>query len=63
MAAARAAIDVTAQSGCPATGNGSHHFELLITDPGLVPVDEAVAAGAEDVGHLKGGPVHCFCIL
>jgi hypothetical protein len=63
MAAASAAIDVTAQSGCPATGDGSHHFELLIGDPGFVPVDEAVASGAEDVGHLKGGPVHHFCIL
>ena len=63
MAAASAAIDVAAQSGCTATGAGPHHFELLIADPGFVSVDEAVASGAEDVGHLKGGPAHYGWIL
>jgi hypothetical protein len=59
MAAASAAIEVTTESSRAATFDGTHHFELLIADSALIPVDEAVAFGAEDVSHLKGGPVHC----
>ena len=46
-----------AQSSCAATGYGAYHLELLIADPVLIPIDEAVAFGAEDVGHLESGPV------
>ena len=58
MAAASAAIDMSAQSSGPAANDGAHHLELLIADPGPVLIDEAVASSAENVGHLKGGPVH-----
>jgi hypothetical protein len=27
-----------------------------------IPIQEAVALSAEDVGHLHGGPAH-FCLL
>src|ERR1700739_537262 len=61
MAAASAAIDVTTQRSRTAMRDGAHHFELLIADPGLVMIDEAVAFGAEYVGHLKDGPIHRSC--
>lgn len=58
MATASAAIDMPAQSSGAAARNGAHHLELLITDPGPVLIDEAVASGLKNIGHLKGGPVH-----
>jgi len=40
--------------------NGAESFELLKTQAPLVPVQEAVALCAEDVGHLHDWLAH-FC--
>jgi len=33
---------------------------VLASQVGSVPLDEAVAGGADDVGHLEGGRLHLF---
>ena len=38
--------------------NGTKRFELLEVKAGPIPVQEAIALSAEDVGHLQGGPSH-----
>ena len=58
MAAASAAIEMPAESSGSAADDGAHYRELLKADPGLVLLDEAVASGLENIGHLKGGPFH-----
>ena len=46
-----------------ATDDGVHHLAVLRGELRSVPLDEAAAACAEDVGHLKGGPAHPFTRL
>ncbi len=53
-------IDMTAQRRCAAALDGPESLELLKIETFFVPVQEAVALRAEDVGHLHGGPAH-FC--
>src|SRR6266403_1662301 len=38
--------------------NGTKRFELLEVKAGSIPVQEAIALSAQDVGHLQGGPSH-----
>jgi hypothetical protein len=40
--------------------NRSEGFELLEIQARSIPVEEALALGAEDVSHLHGGPFHGF---
>src|SRR5690348_1518735 len=54
----RTGIEVAAQRGRAATLNGPESLELLKVETLLVPVQEAAALRAENVGHLYGGPVH-----
>jgi hypothetical protein len=54
-------IDMAAQRGRAAALNGPESLELLKVETSFVPVQEAVALRAEDVGQLYGGPVH-FCL-
>ncbi len=54
---------MTAESRCAAMLDGVHHLELLEMDSFSMTVDKVVARGAKDVGHLHGGPGHCFCFL
>ena len=56
-------IDVTAQSGGAATRNGTHDLQLLESEPVSMVVDEVVTMRAKNVGHLHGGPGHCFFFL
>jgi hypothetical protein len=48
-----------AAQGCSATAlNGPKGFELLKVEARSIPVQEAIAVRAQDVGHLEGGPSH-----
>jgi hypothetical protein len=60
MTTAKAAIPVAAQSGGAATLDGIEHLPLGPSQPGPAPFDEAFALGANDIGHLEGGPNHFF---
>src|SRR5713226_10361176 len=45
-----------------ATPDGAQHLQMLIAEPRLMLVDEAVTLRVNDVGHLHGGPRHeRFC--
>ena len=63
MAAANASVPVTAQSGGAATLDGVQHFLLGPGQPGATAFDEALALGANDIGHLEGGPISFFVPL
>jgi hypothetical protein len=58
MTAARASIAMTAQSCGATVQNGTKRFELLKAKAGSIPIQEAIALHAKDVGHLEGGPSH-----
>ena len=63
MSAAGASIAMTAERRCAATDDGVHHLAVLRGEMRSMPLDEAAAGYAEDVGHLKGGPAHRFARL
>src|SRR5580700_5143638 len=58
MTAARAGIAMTAQCRGAAAQNGAKGFELLKAKAGSIPIQEAIAVHAKNVGHLEGGPSH-----
>jgi hypothetical protein len=58
MAAAEALIAVTAQRRRTSTDDSVHDLAVLPGVMRAVPLPEAVAECADDVGHLKGGPAH-----
>jgi hypothetical protein len=58
MAALRALIEVTAQSGCATALDGAEHFQVQPRQPASVFLDEALARLANDIGHLQGRPAH-----
>jgi hypothetical protein len=62
VTALRTGIDMTAQRSRAAALNGAKGLELLKVKAPSIPIQEAVALRAEDVGHLHGGPAH-FCLL
>jgi len=62
MTASRTSIEMTTQSRRAAVRDGPEGFELLIVETASIPVQEAIALRAEDVGHLHGGPVHLFWV-
>jgi hypothetical protein len=58
--ALRAGIEVTSERGGAAVLNGAEGLELLEIEAPSIPLEEALALHAEDVGHLHGGPFHGF---
>jgi hypothetical protein len=60
MTAAGASIPMASQSRRAATDEGVHHLAVLPGQVRSVPLQEAAAGGAENIGHLKGGPSHPF---
>src|SRR5258708_37389993 len=58
MTAVRAGIAMTAQRCGAAAQNGPKRFELLKAKAGSIPIQEAIAVRAKNVGHLEGGPSH-----
>jgi hypothetical protein len=53
-------IEVTSERCGAAILQGAEGFELLEIEARSIPVEEARALNAEDVGHLHGGPSHGF---
>ena len=60
VSASRTGIHVSSQRGRAAALNRPECLELLKVEALVVPVQEAVALRAENVGHLHGGAAH-FC--
>ena len=63
MPAANAAITMAAQGGGATTRDGVQNLPLGPSHPGPGPCDEALTLGANDIGHLEGGPDHFLCSL
>lgn len=61
MAALHAPIAMPAQGCSATTGKGVEHLAMLPRKVGSVVLPESVSRGADDVGHLKGKPIHRFC--
>jgi hypothetical protein len=57
-----AGIEVTSERGGAAVQQGAEGFELLEIEARSIPVEEALALNAEDIGHLHGGPSHFLCL-
>jgi hypothetical protein len=51
---------MTAECRRAAVFDGPQHLELLPAQMRSVSLNEAVARGTNDVGHLQGGPFHLF---
>ena len=47
-----------AEGGSAATLNGTKGLELLKVKARSIPLQEAIALHAQNVGHLEGGPSH-----
>jgi hypothetical protein len=54
---------MAAQRCGAAACNGVEHFDVLPVQPRPVVLDEAIAARANDISHLKGWPAHFACLL
>ena len=61
MSARGTAIEMPAQGGGSAVGDGAEHTQVLRRQPGAMGLDEACPVLANDVGHLKGWPGHRLC--
>jgi hypothetical protein len=60
MVTPRPAIEMAAQRGCAAARQRAEHAAVQRRQPRRVCFDEPIAVGANDVGHLEGGPGHRF---
>ena len=58
MSAADALITMSAQSGSAASHYGVKHLAMRPCEVRAVLLPEAVARGADDIGHLEGGVTH-----
>src|SRR5438876_1252966 len=58
MPAARASVPMADQSRGATAQNGTKGFELLKAKAQSIPIQEAIAVRAKNVGHLEGGPSH-----
>jgi hypothetical protein len=62
MPAAGALVEMTAECGGTTPRNGQQHFDVLPTEPFAVSFDEGRSRGADDIGHLKGWPIHLLLL-
>ena len=62
MSAARALIEMSAEHGRATPRNGQQHFDMLPGDPLTASFDEGVSRSADQIGHLKGWPVHLLVL-
>src|SRR5437867_4384491 len=60
IAAAQASIAMSAEGSGATALNGTKGFELLKAEARSIPIQEAIAVRAKNVGHLEGGPSHCW---
>src|SRR6266699_993865 len=60
---ARALVAMPAENRGTAARNRAQYFPMGPMEPAEVAVDEAIALGANDIGHLEEGPSHFFLSL
>src|SRR5262252_2924178 len=60
ITATRASVAMPAEGGSAAALNGTKGLELLKVKARSIPIQEAIAVHAQNVGHLEGGPSHGF---
>jgi hypothetical protein len=53
-----ALIEMPTQGGGATARDGPQHLEVLPGDPFTTAFDEGASRGANQIGHLKGWPVH-----
>ena len=63
IAAARTLVTMSTQGSGATTYEGKKNFQVDPVNPAAVVFDEAMALGANDIGHLQGRPAHFFCSL
>src|SRR5260370_38212677 len=61
--AAGALIEMTAECGGATARNGQQYFAVLPAEPLAISFDEGSSRGADEIGHLEGGPAHLFVPL
>jgi hypothetical protein len=62
IATARALVAMPAECSGTAASDRAQYFPMGPMDPAEVAVDEAIALGANDIGHLEEGPSHFFSV-
>ena len=62
MSAASALIEMPAERGGTTPRNRQEHFDVLPADPFTASFDEGVSRSADQIGHLKGWPVHLLVL-
>ena len=62
MSTASAFIEMPAERGGTTPPNGQEHFDVLPGDPLTASFDECVSRSADEIGHLKGWPIHLFVL-
>ena len=62
MSAASAFIEMSAERGGATPRNRQEHFDVLPADPLTASFDEGVSRSADQIGHLKGWPVHLLVL-
>jgi hypothetical protein len=63
IATARALIAMPTGCRGAAASDGAQNFPMGPMEPAEVTVEEAIAFGANDIGHLEEGPSHFFLSL
>ncbi len=62
MSTAGALIDMAAECGGAATGNGQQHFDVRPANPLAAALEESSSCRADQVGHLQRGPNHLLLL-
>ena len=63
IATARALIAMPTECRRAAASDGAQYFPMGPVEPAEVVLNEAIALGANDIGHLEEGPSHFFLSL
>src|SRR5258707_9089911 len=63
IATARALVAMPAECSGTAASDRAQYFPVSPVDPTKVVLNEAIALGANDIGHLEEGPSHFFLSL
>src|SRR5260370_4426722 len=63
IASDRARVAMAAECSGAAASNRAQYFPVGPMDPAEVVLHEAIAVGADDIGHLEEGPSHFFLSL
>ena len=62
MPAASTLIEMAAERGGAAHGNGQQHFDVPPTDPLAASCDECFSCSADQIGHLERWPAHLLVL-